>query len=271
MKNMKILIFGGTTEGRNLSLALASEGADVTVSVVSELGTEELKQYSEADNLTIAQGPKDVDDICAMLEGVDLCVDATHPYAVIVTDNIRQAAGRAGVELLRVTRAQSELQACGGYVGAACSDEAASILLAADAADAAHKAKALGGRVLLTTGSKDLPTYSRLLDPELLYARVLPLSQSIEACENAGIPHRNIIAIQGPFSEELNKAIIREYNITVLITKESGKAGGFGEKICACQSCGIPAIVIARPEEEGLTYEEVLAYCREKLKKEING
>lgn len=263
---MKILIFGGTTEGRNLSLALASEGADVTVSVVSELGTEELNKFLEESrpergSLTIAQGPKDVDDICAMLEGVDLCVDATHPYAVIVTDNIRQAADRMGMELLRVTRAEAD--------ETACSD--AGVILAADPADAAEKAKALGGRVLLTTGSKDLPTYGKLLDPELLYPRVLPLSQSIESCENAGIPHRNIIAIQGPFSEELNKAIINEYNITVLITKESGKAGGFGEKICACQSCGIPAIVIARPEEEGLTYEEVLAYCREKLKKEING
>ena len=292
---MKILIFGGTTEGRNLSLALASEGADVTVSVVSELGAEELNQYIPGDTgcanensggtnrfdypsggrLNIVHGPKDVDDICSMLQSVGLCVDATHPYAVLVTENIRQAAGREGVELLRVMRAKSDLDECvtcpaddsnGTPDPVACmSSDSSGIIIAADPADAAAKAKTAGGRVLLTTGSKDLQTYADILDPELLYARVLPMSQSITACEKAGIPHRNIIAIQGPFSEELNSAIINEYNISVLITKDSGKAGGFEEKLRACRQCGIPAIVITRPEEKGLSYDEVLAICRERL------
>ena len=86
------------------------------------------------------------------------------------------------------------------------------------------------------------------------------------ACEAAGIPHRNIIAVQGPFSEELNKAVIREYEIDVMITKDSGTAGGFPEKISAAKDCQIPVIVIARPEEEGLSFEEILAVCREKMK-----
>jgi precorrin-6x reductase len=124
----------------------------------------------------------------------------------------------------------------------------------------------MGGRVLLTTGSKDLSIYGGLLDPELLYPRVLPLVSSIEACEDAGIPHRNIIAVQGPFSEELNKAVIREYEIDVMITKDSGAAGGFPEKISAAKDCQIPVIVIARPEEEGLSFNEILAMCRERMK-----
>ena len=139
----------------------------------------------------------------------------------------------------------------------------------ADAEDAARIALDIAGaegRVLLTTGSKDLGIYAAVIDPERLYARVLPLTQSIRMCEQAGIPHRNIIAVQGPFSQALNEAVIRDYGIDVMVTKESGRAGGFAEKIRACEECGIPAVVIARPEEDGLSYEEVLKVCREKLK-----
>ena len=168
------------------------------------------------------------------------------------------AADLENLELLRVLRESDNLPA---------QDSAGeSILLAESAAEAGEKAKALGGRVLLTTGSKDLKSFAQVLDPESLYPRVLPLGKSIQACEEAGIPHRNIIAIQGPFSKELNEAIIKEYDIQVMITKESGKAGGFSEKIEACKACHIPVIVIARPEDAGLAYEEVLALCREKMK-----
>ena len=80
------------------------------------------------------------------------------------------------------------------------------------------------------------------------------------------IPHRNIIAVQGPFSEELNKAVIRDYGTDVMITKDSGAAGGFPEKIRAAAECRIPVIVIMRPEEEGLGFDEILAVCREKMK-----
>ena len=51
-----------------------------------------------------------------------------------------------------------------------------------------------------------------------------------------------------------------------MITKDSGAAGGFPEKISAAAECGIPVIVIMRPEEEGLSFDEILAVCREKMK-----
>jgi len=247
---MKIIIFGGTTEGRELSVQLASEGADVTVSVASEYGAEE----QTADyGIKIEEGPKDEDEMRLLIRGADLCVDATHPYAVLVTENIRKAAQAEGVELLRLTR-DSE------------SFNSTDILIAGSAEEAARIARAKGGNVLLTTGSKDLHVYAELLDPQLLYPRVLPLASSLEACENACIPHRNIIAAQGPFSEGFNCALISELGIDILITKESGKAGGFSEKIQACRKCGIPAIVIARPDDEGLSYDEVLELCRRKMK-----
>ena len=252
---MRAVIFGGTTEGRELSQALAAEGADVIVSVATHVGTEE---QGSRDGITISEGLKDEAGMRELIRGADVVIDATHPYAVVVTENIRLAAEKEGVERLRVVRAESTEEAA-----------PAGIHIAADAEDAAEKALQIAGpkgRVLLTTGSKDLAIYAAVIDPEQLIARVLPLVQSIELCEKAQIPHRNIVAVQGPFSEELNRAVIRDYEAKVMITKESGRAGGFLEKIRACEACGIPAIVIARPQEDGLSYDEVLAVCREKLK-----
>lgn len=275
---MKAVIFGGTTEGRELSLDLAAQGAEVVVSVASEYGAEE---QGCADGVTVVEGLKDAGGILQMIRGADVVVDATHPYAVLVTENIRRAAEEEGVELLRLVRGKDAAadfasDAAGGPDGASADTGtptakkgAPAHRIASDAADAAQIALDIAGaegRVLLTTGSKDLGTYAAVIDPERLYARVLPLTQSIRMCEQAGIPHRNIIAVQGPFSQALNEAVIRDYGIDVMVTKESGRAGGFAEKIRACEECGIPAVVIARPEEDGLSYEEVLKVCREKLK-----
>ena len=280
---MRAVIFGGTTEGRELSQALAAEGADVIVSVATHVGTEE---QGAADGITISEGLKDEAGMRELIRGADVVIDATHPYAVVVTENIRLAAEKEGVERLRVVRAESGFGSTAKSGAGSTKDAApetgtdgaddvpadaawAGIHIAADAEDAAEKALQIAGpkgRVLLTTGSKDLATYASVIDPEQLVARVLPLVQSIELCEKAQIPHRNIVAVQGPFSEELNRAVIRDYEAKVMITKESGRAGGFLEKIRACEACGIPAIVIARPQEDGLSYDEVLAVCREKLK-----
>ena len=257
---MRVIIFGGTTEGRELSQALAAAGAEVVVSVASKVGVEE---QAAAEGITVSVGRRDEEQMRQLIRGADVVVDATHPYAVLVTENIRQAAEKEGVRRLRLVRESDALTA--EAPGAA---KGFSVLVAADAAEAARLAREIAGasgRVLLTTGSKDLQVYASVLPPEHLFARVLPLVASIEACETVQIPHKNIIAVQGPFSEELNRAVIRDYSIDVLITKESGRAGGFPEKIRACESCGIPAIVIARPAEDGLSFDEVLEACRRLL------
>ena len=93
---------------------------------------------------------------------------------------------------------------------------------------------------------------------ERLYVRVLPVLASLEKTAALGIPARHVIAMQGPFSKELNVALIREFGIQTLVTKASGAVGGFWEKIEAAQECGCEAVVIRRPvEEPGLSAEEV--------------
>lgn len=244
---MKLVIFSGTTEGREFSRAAAALGAAVTVCVATDLGAEE---QGSTPGVTVHAGRLDADEMAALLRNAVLCVDATHPYATEATHNIRAAAGMAGVEYHRLLRRASELPA--GSVVLPGAGEAAAYL--------ADKA----GRILLTTGAKELPAFAAL-DPARLYPRVLPTLAGITACEAAGVPHRNIIAMQGPFTLGLNVALMRQFEIDYLVTKDGGAQGGFAEKAEAAAQCGVQLIVLRRPDEQGETAETILQRCRELL------
>ena len=133
----------------------------------------------------------------------------------------------------------------------------------ATAAEAADWLKGTKGNILLTTGSKELSAFAPL-GGERLYPRVLPLASSLASCQAAGVPSRNILALQGPFSRELNEALIRQYHIRWLVTKDGGRTGGFAEK-AAAEAVGAALVLIRRPPEEGLDYNAVFKKCREMM------
>ncbi|MBP5271853.1 MAG: precorrin-6A/cobalt-precorrin-6A reductase, partial [Clostridia bacterium] len=81
---------------------------------------------------------------------------------------------------------------------------------------------------------------------------------NLKTCEELSIPHRNIVAMQGPFSREMNEVLLREKDISFLVTKDGGPAGGFPEKAEAARATGAELLVIAPPEDDGLTLEEFL-------------
>ena len=256
---MRAVVFSGTTEGRAFSKQLGALGSDVLVSVATDLGAEE---QGSAPGVTVRAGRLEPEEMTALLQGADLCIDATHPYAreasenirapyaVEATKNIRAAAARAGVEYHRLLRAPSPLP------------EGA--LVFASAAEAAQELARTEGNVLLTTGAKELGAFSPIA-PERCYPRVLPTQEGIAACEAAGVPHRNIIAMQGPFSRALNEALIQQFEIRWLVTKDGGAAGGFAEKVQAAQSTGAQLVVLRRPPEQGQTAQEILNLCKEKM------
>ncbi len=125
------------------------------------------------------------------------------------------------------------------------------------------------GRILLTTGSKELNAFAKI-PVERLYVRVLPTAESIALCERAGISYRNTIAMVGPFTREMNAATMRQYKIAWMVTKDSGKTGGFDEKLEACRKTGVRPVVIARPRESGLSMEEVLALIEKRSDEELS-
>lgn len=170
---MKAVVFSGTTEGRVFSRQLAALGAEVLVSVATPLGAEE---QGKADGITVHCGRLTPEEMTALLQGAALCIDATHPYAVDATKNIRAACAVAGVEYHRLLREESPLPA--GSMVFATATHAAAFLAGCS------------GNVLLATGAKELAAFAAL-GPERLLPRVLPTREGIAACEAAGIPHKN--------------------------------------------------------------------------------
>ena len=265
---MKILIFGGTTEGRMLAQTISELHKDrhsVTVSVATSVGAHELEGISGIKVIVgrldeekmvrlflTKESDKESDNRADMHMPYDLVVDATHPYAVEVSANIRSAAARTGVTLVRLVRTDEGMENEGRPV------QGCDAVYVDSVSSAAAYLAGTEGRILLATGSKELGAF-REIPSDRLYVRVLPTAAGIAACEQAGIPYRNIIAMVGPFSQEMNAATIRQYQIAWMVTKDSGKAGGFDEKMEACRETGARPVVIARPKECGLSMGEVLA------------
>lgn len=242
-----IVIFGGTTEGRKLSEVLAAAGIFHILCVATEYGEIVLKKQPF---VKICKGRMTQEEMreCLERERAAAVVDATHPYAEEVTENIRRAAAETKVLYLRLKRER-----------AAAGDCEREVLFESHEACA----EALGnikGNILLTTGSKELSVYSRVEDiRKRLYVRVLPGVESLSACMEQGICGKQILALQGPFSTELNEAIIRQYDIACIVTKNSGKTGGYPEKQEAAKRQQIPLFVIGKKEKEeaGLSFFQV--------------
>ncbi len=240
---MRILLFGGTTEGRLLTGELLRRGYDVTVSVATELGAEELRTLS----CPVMVGRMDAEAMGEFVRLFDLVVDATHPYAAEASRNIRSACENAGAALRRVLRPASEN---GDSVMVENCGEAAGWLMERP------------GNVLLTIGSKELAAFGSL-DPERLFPRVLPTHAALEVCEALSIPHGHILALRGPFSVELNAAMLRQYGIRYLVTKDGGQAGGLPEKLEAAKQTGVTVILVERPQDRGISPEALLMELEE--------
>ncbi|MCC8162643.1 MAG: precorrin-6A reductase, partial [Lachnospiraceae bacterium] len=248
-----VIIFAGTIEGRTLSEFLSGKRIAVTACVATDYGETLL---TENEYLHVHAGRMDEWAMAAFLreKEAELVVDATHPYAVEVSRNVAAACREAGAEYIRLIRDQDAWDAEGAVITASV-DEAVEYL------------KDKEGNILATTGSKELHKYTAIPDYEKrVFARVLSTGQVAAACEKLGFVGKNLICMQGPFSEELNTALLRQFDCKYLVTKETGKAGGFGEKVRAARKAGAQLVLVGRPQEqEGYSIKEVLRLLEERL------
>lgn len=245
-----VIIFGGTTEGRRLAEFCGEHKIQTVVCVVSEYGE---MLVPESPSVQVIRKALDKDEMEALFvaEKPSLVLDATHPYARVVTENVTQVCQKMGIVWYRVLR-KSELE----------TKNADSIVTVDSVDQAVEWLKSHEGTVLVTTGSKELVKYTAIPDyKERIFARILPDSQALLNSEALGFPRNHMIAMQGPFSLEMNIATMHMIGAQYLVTKESGHAGGFLDKIHAAEAVGATALVIGRPlKETGISLEEACQY-----------
>lgn len=230
----KVLVFAGTTEGRELAELLADSNIKCSVCVATDYALELMNDK----RLDVHCGRLTEEEMEVLMRDgkFDVVVDATHPYAQIVSQNVRQAADMESISLIRLRRSTESAEE--GFVSFKTHEECSAWL------------SLQTGNILLTTGSKDLGSYAKNETiKNHLFVRVLPGEESIRLCTANGITGRQIIAMQGPFSAQMNECILREYSIDWMVTKISGHAGGFEEKIEAAKKAGVGVCAILPPSE----------------------
>lgn len=250
-----ILVFAGTTEGRELAEFCVAEQISASFSVTTDYGAALLPQ---SEFLTILQGKLD----CTQMQQLfsqnryNLVIDATHPYAVEATKTIRSACALTQTPYYRLLREEST-HALPGTVVDSMED-----LIAYVNQD---------NRILFSTmGSKELPALTAVQGyRERVWARLLPIPEGEALCTKWGFDPQKIIWGRGPFSLEENKQHLLRSGAQVLITKETGSVGGYAEKAEAAAQCGVELITIKRPTETGLTPKEVREMLVEQKQKKI--
>lgn len=176
---------------------------------------------------------------------VDILIDATHPFASQATSTAIEAAKKAEIDYIRFERPAIPQQTI------------KKLHVVNDFKEASQKAvelvrKTKNGRIMHLAGVSTLPKVLENVSPENLIVRVLPAVYSIKKCLELGIPSENIVAMQGTFSSDFNRVLMAEFNVDVIITKESGESGGTLSKLEAAAQLEIPVVMVKRPEILGL-------------------
>ena len=239
-----VLIFGGTSEGRDIAWRLSGLGIPCMVCVATEYGRYAMGNDNGSNSPEIHVGRMNEDEMKQFITGgkYSLVVDATHPHANEVSQNIRRALKGTDIGLIRFRR-----NVAGSF------DEAEKFDRIRYFDSFKNCVEALGevrGNILFTTGVKELPGIAREEILKRAYVRILPSAESLEIARSAGVPQSHIIAVQGPFSQRMNETMMEEYNIKLLITKASGDAGGYREKLLAARNMGVEIFVVRPPVVE---------------------
>jgi precorrin-6A/cobalt-precorrin-6A reductase len=225
-----IWIIGGTSDANKIADLLLSYNKKCVLSVTTVYGGNIAKDRPVKivmQKMALA----DMEKMC-IEENINFIIDASHPFAQEVSENAIKLAKAKGIMYVRYERPSHICQQAKYYSSyTQISDELSNCK----------------GNILLTIGSKNLSKFKNI-NPTRIIARVLPVTESLILCENVNIPAHNILAMRGISSVALNEAIMRDYEIKHLVTKDSGEAGGVIQKIEAAQNLGIDIHILSRPE-----------------------
>ncbi len=256
MNDKKIAVFYGTSEGVEILNFLADFNVDICGFVATDYG----KDMRVPSSVKVCVGrleKSEMADIFAR-EKFDFVIDATHNFAVQASENIRLACGGAGLDYMRVNREVLEKCECDG------------VKYFEDVRELCEFLQREEGNIFLSTGSKDLELFASFLGGARLFPRVLPMVESLQICERAGIKPAQISAMQAPFSVEANLDGIRRAGAKFFVTKQTGKAGGYFEKLQAAKIAGVTLCVIM-PKQKEACGETKATFSVESLKAHLEG
>ncbi|RJQ28135.1 MAG: precorrin-6A reductase [Peptococcaceae bacterium] len=232
-----ILVLAGTADGRDIVRMLADRGRRVVACVATAYGGELL---AGSGAHVIIDQPLDKNKLALLIEQyrITAVIDATHPFAEVISAAAAGVCREKGVSYLCYRRPVLKLP------------ESPLITFVAGYQEAAEMAAAAGQVIFLTAGSKSLDVFLAVARAggRRLVARVLPVPAVLTRCLELGLTAADLVAMQGPFSVALNRALLVEYRASVLVTKESGAVGGTDTKVVAALDLGIPVVIIKRPE-----------------------
>ncbi len=245
----KILIFGGTTEGRELAEWCAANGIAADVSVTTDYGA---RLLGSGEMLNVFTGRLDSAEMITLINAGNYAavIDATHPYAAEATANIRDACCRTKSRYYRLIREECELTGI-------CVDSFDELITVLNSTDRT---------ILSTLGSKELSVFTHINDrKKRVWFRVLPTVGIADMCDRYGFDPSHIIAETPPYSVAANIGHIRKSGAEILVTKECGLKGGYPEKITAAKECGIETVTIKRPADSGYRFDELTKLLGEGL------
>ncbi|MCR3921055.1 MAG: precorrin-6A reductase [Firmicutes bacterium] len=252
-----ILLMGGTRDARQLvaSIHATFPHTMIVATAVTPYGAQLLRQQG---GCVVVEEAMNAEQLAVFIRAkeVRVLVDATHPFAENASAQAREAATETKILYLRYERPQTPIEAGNG------------VYWASDFPAAARIAARLGRTIFLTIGTRHLAECLAELSPtHKVVARVLPAQDSVRHCHSLGLTPANIVAVQGPVSQELNVALFRQYTADVIITKESGATGGTWEKIAAARECKIPIVLVRRPVTAGdvCTPAQIIVAMRKEL------
>jgi precorrin-6A/cobalt-precorrin-6A reductase len=241
--DMRILVLGGTLEARQLCEWLA-ERSDLSVTL-SLAGRTAAPVAVPVPVRTGGFGG--ASGLAAYLDEarIDLLIDATHPYAAVISANAAQAARLANVRILAVRRPAWRAQPGDRWT---------------EVADLGAAVAALGvapRRVFLALGRKDLAPFEAAPQHHYLIRSVDPVSPPLN------LPRADYLTARGPFGEDDELALLQANRIDVVVAKNSGGDSTYG-KIVAARAFGLEVIMPRRPPLPNVPsverVEEVLAF-----------
>jgi precorrin-6A/cobalt-precorrin-6A reductase len=238
---MKIIVMAGTSDAVNImSIISTLKDIEIIATTTTKYGGD-LALASGADEVLVgALGSEELADLIKQ-NHIDLIVDATHPFASEATLNAIKSANKTNIHYIRFERPSIKLKPYSKLVCASDFDEAADIAI--------NLIKNIDdGKIMHLAGVSTLPKMIKKVPGHSIIVRVLPGVYSITKCLELGIPSKNIIAMQGTFSEDFNESMMKEYDVNLVVTKESGNTGGTPSKIEAARKLDIPVVVVKRPK-----------------------